>query len=165
MCYDPRELRIQCIRACLRRGIVCVKRKTCKSQESKVRHRRNVEGWGGDQRLSDRRKVERGEEKREGEGGGDRTDRLECPLLTGDLNRGWLPSNLTWSRPCHAFALEPLPTEVLLDLVPRHVQLDLHDPRSGARVHEILVLRPLGSVAVTTKIHLQRSAWHKEQGC
>lgn len=88
---------------------------------------------------------------------GDRTDRLECPLLTGDLNRGWLPSNLTWSRPCHAFALEPLPTEVLLDLVPRHVQLDLHDPRSGARVHEILVLRPLGSVAVTTKIHLQCS--------
>lgn len=86
-----------------------------------------------------------------------RTDRLECSLLTSDLNRGRLPSNLTWSRPCHALALEPLPTEVLLDLIPRHVQLDLDDPCSGTRVDKILVLRPFSPVTVTAKIHLQCS--------
>lgn len=86
-----------------------------------------------------------------------RTDRLECSLLTSDLNRGRLPSNLTWSRPCHALALEPLPTEVLLDLIPRHVQLDLDDPCSGTRVDKILVLRSFSPVTVTAKIHLQCS--------
>lgn len=82
-------------------------------------------------------------------------ERLECSLLTSDLNRGWLPSNLTWSRPCHALALEPLPTEVLLDLVPRHVQLDLDDPRPGTRVDKILVLRSLCPFTVTPEVHLR----------
>lgn len=101
------------------------------------------------------RKESTREGKKTEEGQKIRTERLECTLLTGDLNRGGLPSNLTWSRPCHALALEPLPTEVLLDLVPRHVQLDLDDPRPGTRVDKILVLRSLGPVTVTAKIHLQ----------
>lgn len=85
-------------------------------------------------------------------------ERMESSLLTGDLNRSGLPSNLTWSRPCHALALESLPPEVLLDLVPRHVQLDLDDPRSGTRVDEILLLRMLGPVTVAAKIHLRKKA-------
>lgn len=83
---------------------------------------------------------------------------MESSLLTGDLNRSGLPSNLTWSRPCHALALESFPPEVLLDLVPRHVQLDLDDPRSGTRVDEILLLRMLGPVTVAAKIHLRKRA-------
>lgn len=82
--------------------------------------------------------------------------RVEGSLLTGDLNRSGLPSNLTWSRPSHALALESLPPEVLLDLVPRHVQLDLDDPRPGTRVDEILLLRTLGPLAVAAKVHLRR---------
>jgi len=91
-------------------------------------------------------------------------ERMESSLLTGDLNRSGLPSNLTWSRPCHALALESLPTEVLLDLVPCHVQLDLDDPRSGTRVNEILLLRTFGPVTVAAKIHLQKKAAESRRG-
>lgn len=83
---------------------------------------------------------------------------MESSLLTGDLNRSGLPSNLTRSRPCHALALESLLPEVLIDLVSRHVQLDLDDPRSGTRVDEILLLRTPGSVTIAEKIHLRKRA-------
>lgn len=62
---------------------------------------------------------------------------------------------MTRSRPSHALALESLPPKVLLDLVPRHVQLDLDDPRPGTRVDEILLLRTLGPVTVAAKVHLK----------
>lgn len=91
-------------------------------------------------------------------------ERMDSFLLTGDLNRSGLPSNLTWSRPCHALALESLPPEVLLDLVPRHVQLDLDDPRSCTRVDEVLLLRTLGPVTVAAKIHLRKRAAEYRRG-
>lgn len=98
-------------------------------------------------------------------GGREEGKRVKGSLLTGDLNRSGLPSNLTWSRPSHALALESLPPEVLLDLVPRHVQLDLDDPRSGTRVDEILLLRTLGPVAIAAKIHLRKRPDNRVQAC
>lgn len=75
-------------------------------------------------------------------------------MLTGDLDRSRLTSDLSRSRPGNALALEPLSTKVLIDLVPRHVQLDLRDPRARPWVHEILMLRALHPLFVAAKVHL-----------
>lgn len=108
-------------------------------------------------KLNIQRESREDRDSEEQEGAGEKK-RTASSLLTGDLNRSGLPSNLTWSRPCHALALESLPPEVLLDLVPRHVQLDLDDPRSGTRVDEVLLLRMLGPVTVAAKIHLRKKS-------
>ena len=60
------------------------------------------------------------------------------------------------ARPGDALALELVLAEVLLDLVPRDVQLALDDPRAGMGIDKVLVELVLHPLIVTAEVDLER---------
>lgn len=76
-------------------------------------------------------------------------------VLTSDIDDRRLTLDLPRSGPGDALALVLL-VEVLLDEIPRDVELAIDDPRARVRVHEVLLLRVLLPLVVTTEVNLQR---------
>lgn len=82
--------------------------------------------------------------------------RTDFPALTSNIDSRWLTLNLPRPRPGDAVALELVPAEILLDVIPGYVQFAIDYPGSGVRVHEVLLLRAVRSYVVATEVDLQR---------
>lgn len=77
-------------------------------------------------------------------------------VLTSNVDSRRLALDLPRSGPGDALALELILAKVLLDVIPRDVELAIDDSRAGVRVHEVLLLRVLRPQVVAAEVDLQR---------
>lgn len=74
--------------------------------------------------------------------------------LTSNIYGRRLTLDLSRSGPSDALALELVLAKVLLDMIPRDVELAVDDPRSRVGIHKVLLLRLLRSHIVATEVDL-----------